>query len=157
ALRYFNVFGARQDPTSQYAAVIPHFITALLAGKPPTLYGDGEQSRDFTHVANVVQANLLAMDAIGVSGQTYNIALGDAVTLNQLVAELQELIGSSVEPIYEPARPGDVKHSRADLTRARADLGYEPAVSLLEGLGRTVEHYREQHVPLGSGTPVAAA
>ena len=145
ALRYFNVFGARQDPTSQYAAVIPNFITALLQGAPVTIFGDGEQSRDFTHVDNVVDANLLAIDAAGVSGTTLNIAYGHKVTLNQLVAELQELIGSNAEVRYEPARPGDVKHSLADLTRAREDLGYEPVIDLREGLSRTVEHYREQH------------
>ncbi len=144
ALRYFNVFGARQDPTSQYAAVIPNFITALLQGAPVTIFGDGEQSRDFTHVDNVVDANLLAIDAAGISGKAFNIAYGHKVTLNELVAELQELIGSNAEVRYEPARPGDVKHSLADLTRAREDLGYEPVIDLREGLSRTVEHYREQ-------------
>ena len=144
ALRYFNVFGARQDPTSQYAAVIPNFITAMLQGAPVTIFGDGEQSRDFTHVDNVVDANLLAVEAAGVSGRVFNIAYGRKVTLNELVGELQELIGSNAEVHYEPARPGDVKHSLADLTRARENLGYEPVVDLREGLTRTVEHYREQ-------------
>ena len=143
ALRYFNVFGPRQDPTSQYAAVIPNFITALLAARAPTIYGDGEQSRDFTHVANVVQANLLAMDAEGVSGRVYNIAWGEEITLNQLVGELQGLIGTDVGPVYEPARPGDVKHSLADIGRARDELGYEPLVDLREGLRQTIAHYRE--------------
>ena len=144
ALRYFNVFGARQDPTSQYAAVVPNFIAALLDNRPVTIFGDGEQSRDFTHVDNIVQANLLAMDAPDVSGKVFNIAYGRKVTLNELVAELQELIGSDVEAIYAPRRPGDVPHSLASLDRARAELGYEPEVDLREGLTRTIEHYREQ-------------
>jgi len=144
ALRYFNVFGARQDPTSQYAAVIPNFITALLENQSATIYGNGEQSRDFTHVNNVVQANTLAMNAPGVSGKVFNIACGRKVTLNELVADLQELIGSDANTIYAPKRPGDVPHSLADLTRAREELGYEPEVSLREGLTRTIAHYREQ-------------
>ncbi len=143
ALRYFNVFGARQDPTSQYAAVIPNFITALLDGGPLTIYGDGEQSRDFTHVDNVVLANVLAIDAPDVSGAVLNVACGVRVTLNELVAELRELIGGDAAVSYEPARASDVKHSLADLTRARALLGYEPAVDLRAGLTRTIEHYRE--------------
>jgi UDP-glucose 4-epimerase len=144
ALRYFNVFGARQDPTSQYAAVIPNFINALLANQPVTIFGDGEQSRDFTHVDNVVQANLLAIDAPDVTGKVYNVACGKRVTLNELVAELQELIGADAETIHAPKRPGDVPHSLASLERARAELGYEPEVDLREGLSRTIAHYREQ-------------
>ena len=144
ALRYFNVFGARQDPTSQYAAVIPNFITALLDNQPVTIFGDGEQSRDFTHVDNVVQANLLAMDAPDVSGKVYNIACGRKVTLNELVTQLHQLIGADAETIYAPRRPGDVPHSLASLDRARAELGYEPQVDLREGLIQTIEHYREQ-------------
>jgi UDP-glucose 4-epimerase len=144
ALRYFNVFGARQDPTSQYAAVIPNFITAMLDNRPVTIFGDGEQSRDFTHVDNVVQANLLAVDARGVGGKVFNIACGQAVSLNELVALLRELTGADADAIYAPERAGDVKHSLADLTRARAELGYEPEVDLREGLARTIEHFREQ-------------
>jgi UDP-glucose 4-epimerase len=144
ALRYFNVFGARQDPTSQYAAVIPNFITALLDNQPVTIFGDGEQSRDFTHVDNVVQANLLAMDAPDVTGKVFNVAYGRKVTLNELVTELQELTGSHVETNYEPRRAGDVPHSLASLERARAELGYEPEVDLREGLTRTIAYYREQ-------------
>jgi UDP-glucose 4-epimerase len=144
ALRYFNVFGARQDPTSQYAAVIPNFITALLDGTPLTIFGDGEQSRDFTYVDNVVQANLLAVDAPDVSGRVFNIAYGQKVTLNELVTELQELIGTEAEINYRPRRPGDVPHSLASLERARTELGYEPRIDLREGLTRTIEHYREQ-------------
>jgi nucleoside-diphosphate-sugar epimerase len=143
SLRYFNVFGPRQDPTSQYAAVIPNFITALLAEERPVIFGDGEQSRDFTYVANVVQANLLAMDAPpSVAGRVYNIACGERVTLNQLVGELRHLLGSDVEPIYAAPRAGDIPHSLADVSRARTDLGYEPTVKLREGLERTIEHLR---------------
>jgi nucleoside-diphosphate-sugar epimerase len=153
ALRYFNVFGARQDPTSQYAAVIPNFIVALLENRPVTIFGDGEQSRDFTHVDNVVQANLLAIDAPDVSGKVFNIAYGREVTLNALVAELRELIGCDVEAIHEPARAGDVPHSLASLARAREELGYEPEVDLREGLTRTIAHYREQRA--AAALPVA--
>jgi UDP-glucose 4-epimerase len=143
ALRYFNVFGPRQDPTSQYAAVVPNFISALLAERPPVIHGDGEQSRDFTYVANVVQANLLAAEApAGAAGRVYNVACGVRVTLNALVAEIRELVGSEVAPIYAAPRAGDVRHSLADLTRAREDLGYEPMVPLREGLARTIEHFR---------------
>lgn len=144
ALRYFNVFGPRQDPSSQYAAVIPNFITAMLEGDAVQIFGDGHQSRDFTYVDNVVEANLLAADASHVSGRVFNIACGCKITLNALVAELRELIGSSSEVHYEPARPGDVKHSLADLTLASEALRYKPIIDLRDGLSRTIEHYREQ-------------
>jgi UDP-glucose 4-epimerase len=147
ALRYFNVFGPRQDPRSQYSAVIPRFISALLAGEPPTLFGDGEQSRDFTYVDNAVEANVLAMDAQGVAGETFNIACGERTTLNALVEELRDLIGSEVEPVQVAARTGEVRHSVADCSRAREVLGYEPRVGLREGLARTIEHFRESEVP----------
>jgi nucleoside-diphosphate-sugar epimerase len=143
ALRYFNVFGPRQDPTSQYAAVIPNFIAALMAGQPPVIFGDGEQSRDFTYVSNVVDANILAMDAPDVAGKVYNIACGERVTLNRLASELRDLVGSRVEPTYAAPRPGDIKDSVAELSLARAELGYEPAVLLREGLQRTIQHYRD--------------
>jgi UDP-glucose 4-epimerase len=143
ALRYFNVFGPRQDPTSQYAAVVPNFITALLDGQPPVIFGDGEQSRDFTYVENVVNANLIAVDAPNVGGKVFNIACGERVTLNLLVDELRDLIGSAVEAAYAAPRAGDIKHSLADLSRARSELGYEPTIQLREGLSRTVEHYQE--------------
>jgi UDP-glucose 4-epimerase len=142
ALRYFNVFGPRQDPTSQYSAVIPKFITALATGRPPLIFGDGEQSRDFTYVANVVEANLLAMDAPGVAGKVYNVACGERVSLNRLISELRELMETDVEPVYADPRPGDVKHSLADLSRARAELGYHPSVQLRAGLLRTIQHLR---------------
>jgi nucleoside-diphosphate-sugar epimerase len=142
ALRYFNVFGPRQDPNSQYAAVVPNFITSLLEGRPPTIYGDGEQSRDFTYVANVVNANVLAMDAPAAAGGVYNIACGERVTLNDLVAELQSLLGTAIEPVYTKARVADVRHSLADISRAWVDLGYEPTVRLREGLERTIQHFQ---------------
>jgi UDP-glucose 4-epimerase len=143
ALRYFNVFGPRQDPRSQYAAVIPSFISTMLAGNSPTIFGDGEQSRDFTFVDNIVSANLLAMESPDAAGAVYNIACGQQVSLNELVSELSLLLDVEIDPIYADARPGDVRHSRADLERARCDLGYEPAVGLREGLGRTITYHRE--------------
>jgi nucleoside-diphosphate-sugar epimerase len=143
-LRYFNVFGPRQDPKSQYAAVIPRFINAILAGEQPVIYGDGEQSRDFTYVANVVRANVLAMDTAGVAGKVYNIACGARVTLNRLVWELRDLVGLDFEPIYATSRSGDVRHSLADLSLARRELGYAPTVLLREGLERTIEHARAE-------------
>jgi UDP-N-acetylglucosamine/UDP-N-acetyl-alpha-D-glucosaminouronate 4-epimerase len=144
AIRYFNVFGPRQDPRSQYAAVVPNFIAAMLRGDRPTIHGDGEQSRDFTYVENVVNANLLAADATDVTGRVYNVACGERVTLNELVSELRDLMGSDVEPVYGEARMGDVRHSLADVSAARRDFGYEPSVSLREGLERTVGHLREE-------------
>jgi nucleoside-diphosphate-sugar epimerase len=141
ALRYFNVFGPRQDPQSQYAAVIPNFIMAALRGQAPTIFGDGEQSRDFTYVENIVDANVLAMAAPDVAGRVYNIACGDRISLNQLVTTIGRVLGRTIEPRHEPPRPGDVRHSMADITRARTDLGYDVAVDLDDGLARTVEHY----------------
>ena len=140
-LRYFNVFGPRQDPTSQYAAVIPLFITALQEGKSPTIFGDGEQSRDFTYVANVVEANLLACQAPDASGRVINIACGERITINDLIRALQQLLKVDTEPIYDQPRPGDVKHSVADITRARELLGYETVVAFEEGLRRTAEWF----------------
>lgn len=141
-LRYFNVFGPRQDPASQYAAVIPIFITKLLAGQPPTVYGDGEQSRDFTHVANVVQANLLAATAAKAPGEVFNVGCGARYTLNDLLNRLNQILGTHVEPIYEPARAGDVRHSHADIDKARQLLGYEPTVGFQEGLALTADWYQ---------------
>ena len=141
SLRYFNVFGSRQDPTSQYSAVIPLFMSAMLDGEPPTIYGDGEQSRDFTHVDDVVAANLLAMSADGVAGETFNIACGRAHSLNQLVAELNGLLGTQIEPVRAAPRAGDVKHSVADVTKARRGLGFRARLGFAEGLRRTLEFY----------------
>ncbi len=141
-LRYFNVFGPRQDPQSQYAAVIPLFITAMLRGERPTIFGDGEQSRDFSYVANVVEANLLAATASGGAGQALNIACGERLSLNELIAHLNDILGTSIEPLYAEDRPGDVKHSLADISAAREAIGYNPVVTAREGLERVVEWYR---------------
>lgn len=142
AIRYFNVFGPRQDPNSEYSAVIPRFITAMLAGKRPTIYGDGLQSRDFTFVANVVKANLLAADAPNVAGRMFNAANGKSTDLLTLIRLLNEFLGLNVEPIHEPARLGDVRESLADITMARKFLNYEPKVDFEEGLRRSIEYYR---------------
>ena len=141
ALRYFNVFGPRQDPLSQYAAVIPNFITALMAGEPPTIFGDGEQSRDFTHIDNVIEANVLAAESRRGVGDVFNIAAGQRTTLNELVDSLRTLLGSDLEPRYVAERLGDVKHSGADIGLAREILGYQPPVSFEVGLRRTVEFF----------------
>jgi nucleoside-diphosphate-sugar epimerase len=141
SLRYFNVFGPRQDPTSQYAAVIPKFIIALRDGQPPVIFGDGEQSRDFTYVDNVVEANVLAMDAPAAAGGVYNVACGERITLQRLVAELRDLLGSDVESVYADPTPADVRHSLADLSRASDELGYKVLVPLREGLERTIQHF----------------
>ncbi len=146
ALRYFNVFGARQDPMSEYAAVIPRFITAALAGKGVTIYGDGTQSRDFCYIDNTVEANLLAgsAPAAQVSGRVVNVACGAATTLNEVVGLLGEIQGRKIDVKYEPSRVGDVKHSLADITEAKTRLGYVGAVSFLDGLRRTYEWYAER-------------
>jgi nucleoside-diphosphate-sugar epimerase len=149
ALRYFNVFGERQDPTSGYAAVIPKFIRAMLSRERPTINGDGHSSRDFTHVENVVQANLAAAGApSSAMGVTINIAMGESHTLNQLVATLNELLGCEVEPLYGPPRPGDVAESLADISRARELLGYAPAVDFVTGLQRTISWIAEEPEPV---------
>jgi len=148
ALRYFNVFGRRQDPLSQYAAVVPRFITKLLDGEAPTIFGDGEQSRDFTPVENVVQANLLAADAPAdqVAGLAMNAACGERYSLNELFEEIRTIVGSDVDADYAPPRVGDVKHSQADISLARERLGYEPTVSLREGLEGCVAYYAEKRL-----------
>jgi UDP-glucose 4-epimerase len=138
-LRYFNVFGPRQDPTSQYAAVVPLFITAIGNGEPVTIFDDGEQSRDFTYVDNVVDANLLAADADGVSGRIFNISAGVPATVNELAETIGRLLGKQVERGYLPPRPGDLRDSWADVGEARSVLGFEPRVSLEDGLRRTIE------------------
>jgi UDP-glucose 4-epimerase len=142
SLRYFNVFGPRQDPNSQYSAVIPLFVKALLEGKSPNIYGDGEQSRDFTFISNVVNANLLACEANVTGARVYNIACGGRYTLNQLFAALRDRIGGNIEPVYGPARPGDVKHSMAAIERIQKELGYNVGVSFEEGIDRTVQWYQ---------------
>lgn len=141
-LRYFNVFGPRQDPASPYSAVIPLFITAILAGRIPMIFGDGQQSRDFTYVDNIVHANLLAAEAKNVAGKVYNVATGGRASLLDLIAGVNKILGTNIAPRHEAPRPGDVRHSQADITRARADLGFEPHVGLDEGLRRAVAHYQ---------------
>src|SRR5262249_1121958 len=149
SLRYFNIFGPRQDPSSPYSGVISKFITALLKGEPPVIYGDGEQSRDFTYIANVVDANLRAAEFNGAGeaakavGQVLNLGIGERITLNQLLAELQKIIGANLPARYEETRAGDVRHSLADISRAKELIGYRPLVGLAEGLKHTVAWYRE--------------
>jgi UDP-glucose 4-epimerase len=142
-LRYFNVFGPRQDPDSPYSAVIPLFITAMLHGRRPTIYGDGLQSRDFTFVANVVHANLLAADAPNVSGRLFNCANGRTTDLLTLVRILNDLLGTDVQPVHADPRVGDVRESMADVTQARKWLGHETQVHFEEGLRRSIDYYRQ--------------
>ncbi len=144
ALRYFNVFGPRQDPKSEYAAVIPRFITALLRGEPPTIYGDGEQTRDFTFVGNVVSANLHALEHPNAPGQIFNIAMGEMNSLNQLAEALQDLTGVDIAPQYTEPRPGDIRHSFADVSKAREVLQFKPQISVVEGLRATINWCRAQ-------------
>jgi nucleoside-diphosphate-sugar epimerase len=141
-VRYFNVFGPRQDPSSPYSGVISLFISALVDGREPTIYGDGEQTRDFTYVANVVDGVLRACRAPGVGGQTINVATGGRISLNELFGTLRDLVGAKTTANYVDARPGDVRHSQADIGRARALLGYTPSVSFKDGLQRTLDWYR---------------
>ena len=146
SLRYFNVFGPRQDPKSEYAAVIPKFITAALAGQTPRIFGDGTQSRDFCHIDNIIEANFKAASAPAaqVSGQVFNIACGVATDLNQVVAVISDILGKKIEPRHEAERAGDIKHSYADIGKARQRLGYTASVSFADGLRRTLEWYRSE-------------
>ncbi|MBP9191591.1 MAG: SDR family oxidoreductase [Ignavibacteria bacterium] len=140
-LRYFNVFGPRQDPTSQYSAVIPKFIKSISQDIQPVIYGDGEQSRDFTYISNVIQANILAATSDCESGITLNCAVSGQITLNDLVKEMNKLMNKDVKPIYEGTRAGDIKHSFADISLAEKSIGYKPVVSFQEGLKKTIESY----------------
>ena len=142
SIRYFNVFGPRQDPTSPYSGVISVFATALLEHRPPTIFGDGEQTRDFTYVANVVNGVLRACEAAGASGEVINVATAGRISLNQLFEEMRRLIGADVRPNYADSRAGDVRDSQADISKARTLLGYEPTVSFEDGLKKTVDWYR---------------
>lgn len=144
SLRYFNVFGPRQDPQSMYSAVIPRFITAMLHNQRPEIYGDGEQTRDFTFVGNVIKGNLLAANAPAerVAGQVFNCAAGGQTSLNQLIDMLQEILHCAIEPEYVDVRPGDIKYSQADISKATRHMDYRSDISFLEGLSRTVEWYR---------------
>ncbi|MFZ0385711.1 MAG: NAD-dependent epimerase/dehydratase family protein, partial [Solirubrobacteraceae bacterium] len=143
ALRYFNVFGERQDPSSGYAAVIPKFINLMLSGQRPMIHGDGSTSRDFTHIDNVVAANLAAATASGVEGLVVNVAMQQTHTLNELVSTLNGLLGTSIAAEHGPPRPGDVPESMADISLARRLLGYEPSVTFDMGLQRTIDHLRD--------------
>jgi UDP-glucose 4-epimerase len=143
ALRFFNVFGPRQDPKSAYAAAIPRFIRALLENRRPVIYGDGEQTRDFVYVTDVAQANLLALQAPGAAGQAFNIASGESVSINHVVRALGEAAGTPLEPEHIAARAGEIRRSEADITKARAVLGFTPAVNLCDGLALTLRWHRE--------------
>ncbi len=142
ALRYFNVFGPRQDPSSEYSAVIPRFINAILAGRSPTIFGDGEQTRDFTYIANVIDGNLRALTAPNAPGQSFNLATGSRISLNQLANSLDKILAQPVQPEYAPARPGDIRDSSADISRAAEVLGYLPIVDFCEGLEKTIAWFR---------------
>ena len=144
SLRYFNVFGPRQDPQSEYSAVIPKFINKLLNNETLTIFGDGDQSRDFTYIDNVVEANLLALKATGAAGKVCNVGSGTRISLNQLVAMLERITGRKANIEYRPERPGDVRDSQADITRAKDVLGYSPHISIEDGLSKTVEWFRAQ-------------
>ncbi len=139
-LRYFNVFGPRQSPFTQYAAMVPLFITAIAAGEPVTIYGDGEQSRDFTYIANVVDATLRAAHAEGASGRIFNVAAGTPASVNTVAETIGRILGKPVQSTFAPPRPGDIRDSWADVTAAKDVLGYEPSVDLEQGLHRTIEH-----------------
>lgn len=143
ALRYFNIFGPRQDPKSEYAAVIPRFITKMLAGERPLIFGDGSQSRDFAFVENAVNANIAAMEAPATAcGQAYNVGCGEAISLNHLVECINTILGAKLQPEYAEPRAGDVKHSLADISAAQKNLGYKPAVNFQDGLRRTIDWFR---------------
>jgi nucleoside-diphosphate-sugar epimerase len=144
SLRYFNIFGPKQDPTSIYSAVIPRFIDALIKGDPPIIFGDGEQSRDFTYIDNVVQANLLAMATDHLDGEVVNIAYGKRISLNQLLGILKNILGSKVSPIYQEPRIGDVKHSLANISKAEKLLNYIPQIGTEVGLKRTAEYFQKR-------------
>jgi nucleoside-diphosphate-sugar epimerase len=147
SIRYFNVFGPRQDPTSPYSGVISVFATALIENRPPKIYGDGEQTRDFTYVANVVDGVLRACEAPNASGEIINVATGGRISLNQLFYAMRDIVGGTLEPIYGESRQGDVRDSQADIRKAKALLGYEPIVSFEEGLARTIAWYRTASAP----------
>jgi len=141
SLRYFNVFGPRQDPASQYSAAIPAFVTSIMDNKSPTVFGDGEQSRDFTYIENVVEANLLAAAAPETHGEVVNIACSQSVTINSIIRRINELLGKNIQPIYAPLRAGDVKDSLADITRAREVIGYQPKILFDQGLQLAIDWY----------------
>jgi UDP-glucose 4-epimerase len=141
SLRYFNVFGPRQDPSSQYSAVIPKFIKAIKNNEQPVIYGDGEQSRDFTYISNVVKANILAALADCDSGITLNCAMNGQITLNELIKYINDILKKNIKPVYKKPRPGDIKHSFADIRLAKNKINYEPSVNFEEGLKLTIDSY----------------
>jgi nucleoside-diphosphate-sugar epimerase len=141
ALRYFNIFGPKQDPDGEYAAVIPKFVDLMLDDEQPVIYGDGEQSRDFTYIENAIEANVLAAEG-DVTGEAFNVGTGGRVTINELVERINDQLGTSITPIHDDPRPGDVRHSHADISKARELLGYEPVVTFDDGLERTIEAVR---------------
>lgn len=143
SLRYFNVFGPYQDPTSQYAAAIPAFITAILKDTPPTVFGDGLQTRDFTYVDNIVEANLLAARAEHTTGDVVNIACAEAITVNEIIEIINDTVAKNIEPVYSDPRPGDVKHSLADISAAERLIGFRPIVPFKKGIQLTIDWYRE--------------
>jgi len=143
ALRYFNIFGPNQDPSSQYSAVIPKFIFALMTGAQPTIFGDGLQSRDFTYIANAVHTNILAAENEDVRGEVFNVACGERFTLLQLLDYLNDIIGTDIKPIFADERPGDIKHSLAQISKAETMLGYKTLVDFKQGLKETVAHFKE--------------
>jgi UDP-glucose 4-epimerase len=145
SVRYFNVFGPRQDPTSQYSGVLSRFMLAVLEGESPVIYGDGEQSRDFTYIENVVDETLRACEASGASGKVFNGGTGARITLNEVVKRLEKITGQKIRAEYEPPRPGDIRDSQADISLARKVLGYEPRVDFEEGLQRTWNWYKEEY------------
>jgi len=160
SLRYFNIFGPRQEPSSPYSGVLAKFCTAFLEDTQPVIFGDGEQTRDFTYVDNAVQANLLACEAPNVSGKVFNVGVGGRFSLNHTVTLLNNISGKKLEPKYEPARDGDIRDSQADISQAREFLGYEPSVAFDEGLRRTFEWYRatqekEKAAPTAVSTPTS--
>lgn len=142
ALRYFNVFGPRQDPHGEYSAVIPKFVTRMIENRPPIIFGDGRQSRDFVYIDDVVQANLAAARVDGISGQCFNIACGKQINLLELVESLNNVLGTKIEPVFESPRPGDVRESLADISAAQEKLGYRPQIAFEEGLTRSIDYYR---------------
>ena len=143
SLRYFNVFGPDQDPLSEYAAAVPAFVSAIMKDTRPVIYGDGEQTRDFTYIDNVVDANILAFNAKKVHGEVVNVACGESVSINGMVKAINELLGKNLEPVYEAERAGDVKHSLADINLAKKLLGFNPAIMFEEGLRLAIEWYKE--------------
>jgi UDP-glucose 4-epimerase len=142
SLRYFNIFGPKQDPNSIYSAVIPRFIDALIENRPPIVFGDGEQSRDFTYIDNVIEANLLAMSASHLKGEVVNIACGKRTSLNRLLGILKGILGSTISPVYQEPRKGDVKHSLADINRGKEILNYFPKIEIEVGLQKTLDHFK---------------